>query len=243
MNDVVDVTTRKDDASTIADSVADLPTNASSQPQLCGALLGVRAHVCAFFRDKNEEARALLPFIKEGLAAGEKIVHTIDPVRRADHMSRFAAAGIDFTAAHSHGQFDMHAWTDTHLHDGRFDPDRTLALFTEMRLTASRHGFPLTRFITHMDWALEDNAVLTDLLVYEARANEIRLEQPGPVHPVICLYDLTKFSGEFIVDVMRTHPMTLIDGTLHENPYFVPPEEFLREQRNRRASRVFESRL
>jgi methylphosphotriester-DNA--protein-cysteine methyltransferase len=104
MSDLVDVTTRKRDASAIADSVPDLPAQTGSQPQLCGALLGARAHVCAFFRDKNEEARALLPFIKEGLTAGEKIVHTIDPVRRADHMIRFTAAGIDFAAAHSHGQ-------------------------------------------------------------------------------------------------------------------------------------------
>jgi hypothetical protein len=243
MSDVVDVTTRKGDAPTIANSVADIPTQPGSQPQLCGALLGARAHVCAFFRDKNEEARALLPFIKAGLAAGEKIVHTIDPARRAEHMSRFAAAGIDFTAAHSHGMFDLHAWTDTHLRGGRFDPDRTLALFGQMRLTASRQGFPLTRFITHMDWALEDGGDLTDLLVYEARANEIRVGQSGPIHPVICAYDLTRFSGEFVVDVMRTHPMTLIDGALHENPYFVPPEEFIRELRNRRTSRVVGSRL
>jgi hypothetical protein len=243
MSNVVGVTTRMGDAPTSASSVADLPSQPGSQPQLCGALLGARAHVCAFFRDTNEEARALLPFIKEGLAAGEKIVHTIDPARRADHMSRFAAAGIDFTAAHSHGQFDLHAWTDTHLRGGRFYPDETLALFSQIRLSASRQGFPLTRFITHMDWALEDDAILTELLVYEARANEFRLGQPGPIHPVICSYDLTKFSGEFIVDVMRTHPMTLIDGTLHENPYFVPPEEFIRELRNRRASRVVGSRL
>jgi hypothetical protein len=240
---VVEVTKRKVDASTIADSVADPQTLQVSQPQLCGALLGARAHVCAFFRDNNEEARALLPFIKDGLAAGEKIVHTIDPVRRANYMSRFAAAGIDFTAAHSHGQFDLLAWTDTHLRGGRFDPDVTLALFGQMRLTASRQGFPLTRFITHMDWALGDDAMLTDLLIYEARANEVRLGQPGPIHPVICCYDLTKFSGEFIVDVMRTHPLTLIDGALHENPYFVPPEEFISELRTRRASRVVGSRL
>jgi MEDS: MEthanogen/methylotroph, DcmR Sensory domain len=208
------------------------------KPQLCGALLGARAHVCAFFRDTNEEDRALLPFIKAGLAAGEKIVQTIDPARRADQMSRFAAAGIDFAAAHSHGQFDLHAWTDTHLNEGIFDPDKTFALFTQIGLSASRQGFPLTRFITHMDWALEDGANLTDLLVYEAKANELRLGRQPPINPVICAYDLTKFSGEFIVDVMRTHPMTLIDGTLHENPYFVPPEQFLRELRNRRERGV-----
>ena len=240
MSEVVGVTTRTGNAPANTSPAAD---PAGSQPQLCGALLGARAHVCAFFRDTTEEDRALLPFIKAGLAAGEKIVHTIDPARRTDHMSRYAAAGIDFAAAHSHDQFELHAWTDTHLRGGRFDPDTTLALFSQMRLNASRQGFPLTRFITHMDWALQDETILTDLLVYEARANELRSGQHGPNHPVICSYDLTKFSGEFIVDVMRTHPMTLIDGTLHENPYFVPPEEFIRELRNRRTSRVVGSRL
>jgi len=60
---------------------------------------------------------------------------------------------------------------------------------------------------------------------------------------VICVYDLMRFSGEVIVDVMRTHPLTLIDGILYENPYFVPPEEFVREQQSRRTSHAVRSRL
>jgi hypothetical protein len=38
-----------------------------------------------------------------------------------------------------------------------------------------------------------------------------------------------------VVDIMRTHPMVIIGGLLHENPFFVPPDEFLRELRERRA--------
>jgi len=37
------------------------------------------------------------------------------------------------------------------------------------------------------------------------------------------------------MDIMQTHPMVIIGGTLQENPFFVPPEEFLRELRARRA--------
>jgi len=42
---------------------------------------------------------------------------------------------------------------------------------------------------------------------------------------------------------MRTHPMTLIDGILYENPYFVPPEEFIRELGNKRTALTARSRL
>jgi len=34
---------------------------------------------------------------------------------------------------------------------------------------------------------------------------------------------------------MRTHPMIIIGGILQENPFFVPPDEFLRELRERAA--------
>ena len=35
------------------------------------------------------------------------------------------------------------------------------------------------------------------------------------------------------MDIMRTHPAVIIGGILQENPYFVPPDEMLREIRER----------
>lgn len=58
----------------------------------------------------------------------------------------------------------------------------------------------------------------------------------GVKDPVICTYDLAKFDGELVVDIMRTHPMIIIGGILQENPFFVPPDEFLQELRERRAA-------
>jgi hypothetical protein len=40
-----------------------------------------------------------------------------------------------------------------------------------------------------------------------------------------------------VVDVMRTHPMVIIGGALHENPFYVPPERLLIEMRERRPLR------
>ncbi|MFL6336140.1 MAG: hypothetical protein ACJ754_22770 [Pyrinomonadaceae bacterium] len=68
-----------------------------------------------------------------------------------------------------------------------------------------------------------------------------RLSQPRHVcaffhNAVICVYDLAKFGGETVIDIMRTHPLVVIGGSLHQNPFFVPPEEFLSELRERRAA-------
>jgi hypothetical protein len=31
------------------------------------------------------------------------------------------------------------------------------------------------------------------------------------------------------MDIMRTHPQVIIGGVLQENPFYVPPDEFLAE--------------
>jgi hypothetical protein len=35
------------------------------------------------------------------------------------------------------------------------------------------------------------------------------------------------------MDILRTHPMVIIGGVLQENPFFVPPAQFLQELRSR----------
>jgi hypothetical protein len=44
---------------------------------------------------------------------------------------------------------------------------------------------------------------------------------------------LHQFGAEVVMDIMRTHPMVIIGGILQENPFFVPPDEMLREIRER----------
>jgi len=70
---------------------------------------------------------------------------------------------------------------------------------------------------------------------YEALVNDILPEYTDA--DFICVYDVTKFNGGAIVDVMRTHPMIMIGGALHENPHYVPTAAFLPEWRARRAAR------
>lgn len=84
-----------------------------------------------------------------------------------------------------------------------------------------------------MDWAGEGRSRVSDLIGFEARVNDVWLRRDDPV---IRVYDPAKFGGETVIDIMRTHPMVVIGGSLHQNPFFVPPGEFLDEFRRRRAT-------
>ncbi len=204
--------------------------------RFAGSTLKDRAHVCAFFNNPDDAHRVLLPFVKEGLELGEEALHTIDPRQRAEYIAWLTAAGID-VAGDKRGQMEVLDWTESHLRAGRFDQEWTLAFWGKFASDAKGKGFPLVRFVSQMEWVLETDLDLNELLEYEAKANEAWLRHDGPVNPAICVYDLRKFRGDIVVDVMRTHPLVIIGGVLQENPFFVPPDEFLRELRQRRAHR------
>jgi MEDS: MEthanogen/methylotroph, DcmR Sensory domain len=213
------------------DSISD---RGNEQPiRFAGSELGGKRHICGFFNSADEEYRLLLPFIKEGFDRGERAFHVVDPKLREDHLLRLASVGIDVAQAEQGGQLELCDWEAAYFPDGCFDQNRMLAMWQKALEGAEQQGFPLTRLVAHMEWALEDREGVDDLLEYEARFNLL----PRDKDPVICAYDLARFSGDVVIDIMRTHPMIIIGGILQENPFFVPPDEFLRELRQRRASR------
>jgi hypothetical protein len=200
-----------------------------------GSQLSEARHVCAFFNSGDEEYRVLLPFIKDGFECGDKAVHIVNPDRRRDHLQRLAAVGIDTTAAQQSGQFELRTNTEEYLRDGRFDQDRMLEVFEQLASGSAKGGFPLSRIVCHMDWAAEGRSYVDNLVEFESRVNDVWRRHNDAV---ICVYDLAKFGGDTVVDIMRTHPVIIIGGILQQNPFFVPPEKFLCELRERRAGQT-----
>jgi hypothetical protein len=159
-------------------------------------------------------------------------IHVVNPDQRDEHLERLAALGIDAMAAQQSGQLQVRTNVETYLRDGNFDPDRMLQAFEQMASDSAKGGFPLSRIVCQMDWAAEGQSHIDSLIQFESRVNDVWDRRDDAV---ICVYDLRKFSGATVIDIMRTHPMVIIGGILQQNPFFVPLQEFLRELRERRA--------
>jgi hypothetical protein len=143
-----------------------------TQVRLAGAPLERSPrHVCAFFHTPDEAYGVLLPFIREGIEFGQRAFHIVDPSARVAHLERLAQAGIDAAEALRSGQLEVRAWEDAYLRGQRFDQHAMLALIEEVLDAGKAQGFPLTRLIAQMEWALQDVPGVDDLLEYEARLN------------------------------------------------------------------------
>ena len=202
--------------------------------QIGDSQLAEMRHVCAFFNSDEEEYRVLLPFIKDGFERGDKAVHVVNPEQRDGHLQRLAAAGIDTNATEQSGQFELRTNTEAYLRDGRFDQDRMLEVFKQVASENAKGRFPLNRIVCRMDWVADHGPYIDDVVEFESRVNDIWSRHDDAV---ICTYHLGKFGGDTVIDILRTHPMVIIGGILQQNPFFVPPQEFVREIRERRAAR------
>jgi hypothetical protein len=197
--------------------------------RFAGSELGEHRHACAFFNSDFEADRVLLPFISDGFACGDKAIHVINPGQCCNHLQKLASAGIDTAAAKQAGQLEVRINTEAYLRDGQFDQDRMLEVFGQ--LAEAKSDFRLSRIVCQMDWAA-DRSHINDLIEFEARVNHLWARHEDAV---ICVYDLAKFGGDTVIDIMRTHPMIVIGGILQQNPFFVTPEQFLRERRAQQA--------
>jgi len=203
-----------------------------------GSQLEESRHVCAFFNSEEEEYRVLLPFINDGFKCGDKAVHVVNPHQCKDHLKRLAAIGVETNSARQSGQLEIKTSSEVYLQNGRFDQDRMLEAFEQMASGNVNTGFPLSRIVCRMDWVVEGRSYIDDVIEFESRVNDVWRRHDDAV---ICTYHLSKFGGDTVIDIMRTHPMIIIGGILQRNPFFVPPEEFLREVRGRRAMRTASS--
>ena len=206
----------------------------SHSVQFAGGSLGGQRHICAFFNSIDEEHRVLRSFIKDGFDRGEKATHIVDPEKREEHLKRLAEAGINVQQAMGTGQLELRPWREAYLRGDRFDQNAAVALIEEILQSGAAAGYALTRLVAHMEWALLDKPGVNNLVEYETRLNYVL---PKYEDPVICTYDLSKVPASLVMDIMRTHPVVIIGGILQENPFFVPPDQFLLELRERRSVR------
>ena len=200
--------------------------------RLAGSTMGAHNHVCAFFQNREEEYELLLPFITEGFERGERAFHIVDPELRADHIARLGRAGVPVDAAGGRHQLAVHGWQDVYLRGGQFLQQDMLALVDQVLGDEVAANFPQTRVMAHMEWALSDFPGIDELVEYETRLNYVIPRYPGPV---ICVYDSSRFGASLALDVLRTHPMVILGGVLQVNPFYVPPDQFLEELRERKG--------
>lgn len=194
---------------------------------LAHAQLRNHFHACAFVNGADDERAVIDPFFIEGLRRGEKAVYIVDPDHRERHETRLRAE------TPSPELVDVTTWNDAHLKGGSFDQDRMMASLEELIRDHAATGQPPMRLVGQMGWVFAKPPGIEQLVAYEATVNEVLNRGKTPT---VCVYDVRRLSGSLMMDLLRAHPLTVMNGVLHENPFYTPAEDLLAELEQRRAA-------
>lgn len=182
-------------------------------------------HMCFLYNNETERREVIARFIEAGLTSGEIVGYFADVEELVEDF--LAEKGIAIPDRARERQMRLSRAMDTYCPDGRFVIDRMLNTLKALHHDCVAGDFAGGRVSGEMGWALQPIPGREGLVEYEARVNLVLREHPLTA---ICQYDVTRFDGATIFDILCVHPAMIVHGAVVRNPYYITPEEFLSDQ-------------
>jgi hypothetical protein len=180
-------------------------------------------HICGLYSGEFQRDQVLIPFLEAGLASGDKCICVVDGTDPAEIVATLGAH-VDASALSASKQLEVIRASDMYLRSGGFSADEVIGSWKAAISDVMYDGrFDVVRAVE--TWSRRDVVPdMQELLVLESEMNRYL-----PLYPqvIMCMYDLDRFGGGIIVDLLKTHPRVLVGGLLLENPYYLTPDELL----------------
>jgi AcrR family transcriptional regulator len=174
------------------------------------------SHACAFFDGPKNHADVVGSFIRDGLAAGERVVYLVESpeATRAD-----LAAVMDLAGPLGSGQLELRPWATTYLERGAFNANRMLARVRRLIRESEPMGYRAMRLIGDMDWAAAEIPGVEELAAYESGINTLVAR---PRVSILCAYDTGRVAPALFAALLTSHDSAFFGGTVHRTPSGVP---------------------
>jgi len=181
-------------------------------------------HLAHFYETPEEETEVLVSFLKAGLEAGEKCICLVSAGSKRHALEKaLTDSGVDLESTTKSGQLI--------LDEGKSHPEELQHMLSEA-LAEIPEKFGLLRWAGVMSWGFKKIPTTEKLMEWETHCNVVY--EPAAVF--LCQYELPSFQGNVVMDAMKTHPICIVSGAIHQNPYYQEPHDYLQELRSRAAT-------
>lgn len=184
-------------------------------------------HLAGLYENEAERDEIIFGYLKQGCEDGDQLLYCPSERTEKQFYSEFAGHSPDHTGClHDSNTFRIVSPKDLYYPKGHFSPTEmihNLEMFYQENGQSNRYN---VRATAEMDWIKETIKDKTQLMTYEAYLNYFI---PDKAWVSICLYNVNELSGDMLMDVLRTHPYTISGGIITSNPYYLPPDEWLKK--------------
>jgi len=185
-------------------------------------------HICMIFDRDEDRQKIVSEYLTAGLRQGELVRYAVDVTTPEQVRSWLLELGVELPP--EGGPFSVFKAENFYCPNGRFEPremiDGMLPRFEKFR----EAGYSGVRSCGEMTWAFKGIPGSDRLLEYEALLNTVAGTFP---HTGMCLYDARLFDGATLFKVLQVHPWMIVRGKIIQNPYFISPQEFIKESKSK----------
>ena len=169
-------------------------------------------HSCILFDGAEKSTQALLPFVREGIAQGERCILLIEGSRFGLWKAAIEEDGIDVHANIEAGNLSFRSNANW-LPPGEFNSIRMARQVWEaIERSTERH--PGVRVVADLSWTLAAG-IPSDRVCHWEATLDCLLE--GTPAQVVCMYDRLQMPVDSIHAALRTHRTVLLGERLFDN--------------------------
>ena len=180
----------------------------------------------AYFWETREEFEAATGFLERGIENGEHVVVFGHDEANAQVLEVLKGKGIDWPTLAAKGRLSVLGPETT----GEMMLSRIGATFQK----ALDDGAQLIRLLGNIGWGREGWPDEEDILRFEAKVTGAAETFPCVV---VCMYDIGSLKGSVVLNgAFGTHPLTIYQNLIRENPMCVHVDEYLARLEARRAA-------
>lgn len=182
-------------------------------------------HIAGLYETENERDAIINGFLAQGAKTGDMQLYCPTEQIGEEFCQKFEEYCPECAEKLKNTDyFSISSAKDLYYPNGTFSPKAMDIGLNQFYVESQNKGKRNIRATAEMVWALGAIPGIEHLMAYEARLNYFI---PGKSWISICLYNTTKFSGQIILNVLKTHPFILNGGVFMQNPYFEDPTEWL----------------
>lgn len=174
-------------------------------------------HMCLIYNNEQQRRDIISKFLQAGLQAGEKVNYIADLTEPAGVYKWLSERGVEIPTGEKKGQLNISEAKDFYYPDDVFFTKDIIERIGNFHQQAVSEGYAAFRSTGEMSWAKKKISGSEQLMEYEDLLNEVLDKYKITA---ICQYDIRLFDTRTIMEVLRTHPIVIMYGTVMPSPYY-----------------------
>jgi signal transduction histidine kinase len=178
-------------------------------------------YVGCLYQTEAERQSVLAPLIGHGLAQGDRLLCIAEDGVAQSIVAHLRDAGLDAAPYLASRRLVLHSAAEAGSQESLLGPARLRTLLQSYVAQALADGYPALRVVVDLTRQLGETAGAHALIEYSTHLHDCVV---GRQCLLACLYAKHLATG-LLRDVMRTHPILVLNTQVYDNPYCLTLDE------------------